>query len=270
MCEAAQTGYSKFLPASTLFTSTLSIPILATLVACAGAGAGLLMTGARRRARLAVPFSGGVLLGVAVLGLLPELSAEMGWVPGGVLFTAGYLILMGVDRYVYPVCPTCSHDHDHAGCAAMLHGFAGPLAAATALHSFLDGWNIAAAQTGGGADLRVTVPFAIMLHKLPEGVALGALMVASVQSRWGALGLCVGAESLTVVGAMGALSIAPVLGSGWMIYPLALAGGFFVYLGMHAVHQEWRKRGASPALVPALAGVVIAAGLQEGVHVLLR
>ncbi len=152
----------------------------------------------------------------------------------------------------------------------MLHGFAGPLIAATALHSFLDGWNIAAAQAGGGTDLRITIPVAIMLHKIPEGVALGALMLASVPSRWSALGWCVAAESLTIMGASAGLAITPVLGSRWMGYPLAVAGGFFVYLGLHAVHQEWRKRGAFPALVPAVTGVLGAAGIQQGVHVLLR
>jgi hypothetical protein len=41
---------------------------------------------------------------------------------------------------------------------------------------------------------------------------------------------------------------------------LALAGGSFLYLGAHAVHGEWRRRGR-PAFVPALVGVFGAAAV---------
>ncbi len=248
----------------------MGIPVASSLVACLGAGAGVSLTGARKGARLLIPFSGGVLLGVAVFGLLPELSIEMGWVRGLACFVLGYVILLLIDRYVYPVCPTCSHDHDHTGCATALHGFAAPLISATALHSFLDGWNIAAAQSGSTTELRITIPLAILLHKVPEGVALGALMLASLRSRGSAFAWCIAAESLTVAGAAVALTVAPVLGVAWMGYPLALAGGFFLYLGLHAVHEEWRRRGAIPAMMPALTGAVGVAALQQGIRALIH
>src|SRR5580658_2808192 len=100
----------------------------------------------RRRARVVVPFSAGVLLGVALFGLAPELASELGWARVLALAGGGYGLLLLVDRYVYPVCPTCAHDHDHRGCEAELHGFAAPLIAAAAMHSFLDGWSVATAQ----------------------------------------------------------------------------------------------------------------------------
>ena len=128
------------------YTSGLLLPALATAVGLAGAALGLWLTGMRRRARVVVPFSAGVLLGVALFGLLPELAVEMGWAPSLALFAAGYVLLIAIDRYVYPVCPVCAHDHDHGACATELHGFAGPLLAAAALHCFLDGWSVATAQ----------------------------------------------------------------------------------------------------------------------------
>ncbi len=257
------------MPVSTLFSSPLGIPIAATAVALASAAAGVFLTGARRNARLVVPFSGGLLLGIALFGLLPELSLAIGRSRGVALFAAGYLLLAGVDRFIYPVCPTCSHDHDHTGCTTALHGFAAPLVAATALHSFLDGWNVSAAQSGGMPDLRFTIPLAVLLHKLPEGAALGSLMLASVRSRSAALAWCAMAESVTIPGGMAALAVVPVLGSRWMGYPLALAGGCFLYLGFHAVHEEWKRRGAATAAVPAITGAAGAAVLQAGVHMLL-
>src|SRR5690242_754549 len=97
---------------------------LATLVGIAGATLGIWLTGLRKRARAVVPFSAGLLLGVAIFGLVPELAGEIGWPAGALLFASGYAALLTINRFVYPVCPTCSHDHDHTACTTELHGFA--------------------------------------------------------------------------------------------------------------------------------------------------
>src|SRR5215471_2082145 len=110
----------------------ITSPALATLVGVSGAMLGLWLTGMRRRTRVVVPFSAGVLLGVALFGLVPELAHELGWMSSALLFAGGYLTLLLVDRFLHPICPTCSHDHDHHACAAELHGFAAPLVAAAA------------------------------------------------------------------------------------------------------------------------------------------
>ena len=55
-----------------------------------------------------------------------------------------------------------------------------------------------------------------------------------------------------------------------MMYPLGITGGWLFYLGFHAVHEEWRRRGAAPAFVPALTGVAGAAVLQRGAEALFR
>ena len=56
----------------------LTAPVLATLVGILGAVLGIWLTGLRQRARMVVPFSAGVLLGVALFGLVPELASELG------------------------------------------------------------------------------------------------------------------------------------------------------------------------------------------------
>src|SRR5215470_4449098 len=139
----------------------ITSPALATLVGISGAMLGLWLTGLRRRTRVVVPFSAGVLLGVALFGLVPELARDLGWPAGLALAGAGYAALLLVNRYVYRVCPTCSHDHDHNACSTELHGFAAPLIAAAALHSFLDGWSIATVEIGATLGLRVAVPVAV-------------------------------------------------------------------------------------------------------------
>jgi len=242
--------------------------VVATLIGIGGALAGLWLTGAHRRSRVVVPFSAGVLLGVALFFLLPELIADSGWLTSVVLFAAGYLVLFVVNRYAYPVCPTCSHDHDHNACATVLHGFAAPLITASAMHSFLDGWSIATAGESVAAGIRLAVPFAIAIHKVPEGIALGGILRVSMRSRLATFGWCALAQGFTLVGGGVGLALAPWLGTNWITYPLGVAGGCFFYLGFHAVHEEWKRRGPVPAFMPALTGAAGAAFLQRSFHFL--
>lgn len=231
---------------------------------------GLWLTGVRRRARAVVPFSAGVLLGVALFGLLPELALEFGWTRSVLLFAVGYGLLFFINRFAYPVCPTCAHDHDHNSCSTELHGFAGPLIAAASLHSFLDGWSVATAQLAVPLGLRVAVPLAVGLHKLPEGIALGAILRASVKSRAEATLWCAVAEGTTLAGGALGLLMSPHLGSEWILYPLGITAGWLFYLGYHAVHEEWKRRGAKAAFISAATGVAGAAAIQRGAEALFR
>jgi zinc transporter ZupT len=248
--------------------------MLATFVGALAAASGFWLTGAGRKAqgvpRLVLPFSAGVLLGVALFGLLPELAGRAGWAATIVLFALGYGILIVVDRYFYSVCPTCAHDHDHHACAEEFHGFAAPLLTAAAIHSFLDGWSVATAQQIGPVGLRVAVPLAVVLHKIPEGIALGGIVCAAMGPRPLALGACVLAEGCTAMGAGLGLLLAPRLGTGWILYPLGMTAGWISYLGFHALHEEWKRFGAAQAFVSALTGVAGAAAIQRGAEALFR
>jgi zinc transporter ZupT len=217
-----------------------------------------------------VPFSAGVLLGVALFGLLPELAEQAGWIVSGLFFLAGYALLIAVNRFAYPVCPTCAHDHDHGSCATELHGFAAPLIAAAALHAFLDGWSIAIVLPTAPLGLRVAVPLAIMLHKLPEGIALGGILSVSMESRARAMAWCALAEGATLVGGLFGLAMTPYLGAQWILYPIGVTAGWLFYLGQHAVHEEWKRRGATPAFLSAAVGIAGAAVIQRGVEALFQ
>jgi zinc transporter ZupT len=248
----------------------ITAPALATFVGLLGAVLGIWMTGLRQRARTVVPFSAGILLGVALFGLVPELASEIGWRVTILLFSAGYCVLLLLNRFVYRVCPTCSHDHDHNACSTELHGFAAPLIAAATVHSFLDGWSVATVQLAVPLGLRVAVPLAVALHKLPEGIALGGILQAAVRSRKAALGWAVLAEGSTLAGGALGLLMGPRLGSEWITYPMGIAAGWLFYLGYHAVHEEWKRRGARPAFASAAAGVAGAAAIQRGVEAWFR
>jgi zinc transporter ZupT len=248
----------------------MGAPALATAVGLGGALIGVWMTGAHRRSRVILAFSAGVLLGVVLFGLAPEIAHEAGWGRAALLFGVGYGLLLLINRFVYPVCPTCSHDHNHSACATELHGFAAPLIGVTALHSFLDGWSVATVQQVAPLGLRVAVPVAVALHKLPEGIAIGAILLAAVKSRTAAVGWAAVAQGTTVLGGAVGLTLAPRLGSEWTTYPLGIAAGWLCYLGYHAVHEEVKRRGARAAAMAAGGGVAVAALVQRGAEALLR
>ncbi len=251
------------------FSSSLGpfLALLSTLIGVAGALVGVsTATGAHRRI---VPFSGGLLIGIAAFGVLPELISEFGWGAGPAMLAAGVALLWAFDHYLYPICPSCSHTHDHDRCSTELHGFALPLVAAAAIHSFLDGLGVAASQQDQSQGLGVAVLAGVVLHKIPEGIALGIMLRAALRSRSSALAWCVVAEGSTFLGALFESIISARFGVSWVGYALALAGGSFVYLGFHAVHGEWRRRGV-PAFMPALTGAAGAAAIQQGVRVLFH
>ena len=237
----------------------LLLPVIAFAVALAGAIPGLYLNSLPRAARTAIPFSGGILLGVSLFGLLPELAGEIGWLRGLPVFALGYLLVYLLDRYSFAVCPACSHDHNHNDCAQALHGFTVPLACAAAAHAFLDGWGLVSAQSGAGTGVRLAFPIAVLLHKFPEGLALGAILKASTKGRGAALAWCAVAESTTVLGGFAGLELTPRLGSAWTNYPLAVAGGCFLYLGYHAIHGRWKA---------AAGGIAGAAVLQQSARLL--
>ena len=141
-----------------------------------------------------------------------------------------------------PFVPACSHNHEHDHCETRLHGFAGPLLVAAAVHSAMDGWTLTAAQSVagfGGAFLT-----GIAFHKLPEGVALGVIARASMSSRLGAIVWCAAAESATLAGGGMAMVLAPYLNENAIHVVLAMAGGSF------CTWADTRSTGSGDAAVP--------------------
>ena len=157
------------------------------------------------------------------------------------------------------MCPSCSHEHEHEHdhCSTALHGFGPPLLIAASLHAALDGWSVVAADgaSNGWAGLGGAFALAVAVHKIPEGIALGVIARAALESRQAALWWSITAELMTMAGAGLEIALAPYLGQTLLHALLAIAGGAFVYLGVHAVHGEWRRRGAGAAFYPAITGI---------------
>jgi zinc transporter ZupT len=221
----------------------MQLSLLAVLIGSGGAFAGAYANMPHGRARLFVPVSGAILLAVSLFSILPETAGEGGWLRAGLLYGCGYTLLLVVDRYIHPVCPSCSHNHDHGHCELELHGFSVPLVIATSIHAFVDGWGMTVAWNAAAGSLRAAIPMAILLHKIPEGLALGVMLRASLKSRRNAAAWGIAAESATGVGALVAMLLLPGASPAWARDLLAVAGGTFLYLGLHAVHGAlgWRN-----------------------------
>lgn len=235
--------------------SVLFYSFLVAAVAIVGVFAGVRLSAVQSIARGLVAFSGGILMGVAGFWILPDLAEFFGWSAAVGWVGAGFAVMWATNRYIHPVCPSCSHTHDHDQCSTRLHGFAGPMITVAAVHSFLDGWVLAAGGEAASATVATGVVLGIAAHKLPEGIALGIIVRASVRKVGSAIISLVLVELLTVLGSAGAVVLEPFLGTHWAHALLALAAGSFVFLGYHAIHSEYKRGGAVPAFMPALGGV---------------
>ena len=208
----------------------------------AGAAAGVWMSGIPEISRRIVPVSGAVLLLLSLAWVMPELGEMIGWPLGPALMLAGCAGIFLIDRFVYPVCPACSHTHDHDSCSTRLHGFATPLIFAALIHSIFDGWALAAGHTGEFPGVRSAIAAGVLIHKVPESIAYGVILRAALRHRGMAMLWALVAQAATLLGAVLAVAMAARIGSAWIAVLLALGGGTFLYLGFHAVHGEWKRR----------------------------
>jgi len=199
--------------------------MFATALALACAIAGARFEADAPRGRILVPLSGALLLAAAIFGVGPEVVRGAGWIATIALAAAAYIGLSMFDMHGHPVCPSSSHGES----------FAVSLAIATGFHAFLDGWGLSVIRSASTGEVPNAILGAILLHKIPEGLALGAMLRASTPSLASALALAGAAELMTTGGSIVGAWAAPAT---WVSYPLAIALGMFVFLGAHAVRGE--------------------------------
>ena len=243
--------------------------LLLTALAIGGVVAGVLLGRTRGLPPRIAAAGGGLLFGISLFWMLPEMVQNSGWFVGLLALSVGVAALWCIDHFVHPICPSCSHSHDHKHCAAPpLHGFAGPLLIATGLHSVLDGWGVQMLASNAVAGM--AAPLGLALHKIPEGLALGLIARESIDSTAVAFWACAAAESLTLLGAWiepqadkaGALHF----GTLWVTGVLAIVAGSFIFLGFHTVDGSRRKPGVIPTFVLTLLAVAVLAFVERHSH----
>ena len=226
--------------------------LLIAVAAVAGGSSVALLKLGHRTTQVLLSFTGGVLLGVGLLHLLPHAAAElggdidatMGWALGG--FFVMFLLERAFHGHAHHAAESgCDHDHDHDGPAHHHHqppgGRRGPWAwcgafAGLALHSLADGAALAAsvgadAAHGAGPLAGVATFLAILLHKPLDAAIIATLMAEAGASRGLRLGVNLSYAAVVPLGAVGFLASLPLFGGhqeAVLGVALAVAGGAFV------------------------------------------
>jgi len=239
--------------------------ILAFLLALAGGTVSVLIGVSHHRLCGLISLAAGTLLGVTLFTILPETAAGMTWWQLLLALASGYAVFFLISKYVFHVCPACAASHFDEATTHRFSEIASALIIALAIHSTLDGLALAAGQeTHGRTDL--TMLLAVCVHKVPEGLALGALLLGAGLGRARVVTWVAAVEATTVLGGVaGILWLRPGF---WLDAVLAHAGGGFVFLAAHAVLGEMVKHGKTIVFANFSIGLALIAVLNIAVRLL--
>ncbi len=229
-------------------------------IALAGGALSALLARTHRQLCAFISLGAGTLLGVAVCGIAPECLEALRWWQFVLGVGSGYLLFALVSRYIFHICPACAASHFDEATTHHLAEFALAMMIALAIHCTVDGLALAVGHEESAAvDLSVT--FAICVHKFPEGLALGALLIGGGFRRRNMLWLVAAVESTTILGGVLGWFVFGHVSEVWLALALANAGGGFFYLAVHAVLGEILKHHKALVLANFAAGFCAIAAL---------
>jgi ZIP family zinc transporter/zinc and cadmium transporter len=165
-----------------------------------------------------VALSAGFMVSVALLDLAPDAIKTHGD-SAGLVILIGYLLVHFTQHTLAPHFHFGEEVH-HVTKMVSFSALAGLI-----LHTFVDGVAIASGF-GVSEGLGILVFFAILLHKLPEGLAISSLFLASGESRGAALAASGALALSSLLGALLTQAV-PLLSQ----YGLPLAAGVTLYVG---------------------------------------
>ncbi|HEU4880035.1 MAG TPA: ZIP family metal transporter [Gemmatimonadaceae bacterium] len=176
-----------------------------------------------------IALSAGFMVSVAILDLAPEAIEQHG-AGAAPLILIGFLLVHLTQHTLVPHFHFGEEVHEVTKAVSM-SALAGLL-----LHTFVDG----VAITSGfavRAGLGFLVFIAILLHKLPEGLAISSLFLASGASRKRAMLAGASLGVATVIGGLTTELIAPL-----KEYGLAFAAGVSLYVGASNLVPEFQAK----------------------------
>ncbi|HEX6070068.1 MAG TPA: ZIP family metal transporter [Longimicrobiaceae bacterium] len=208
--------------------------VYALVAAGANLAGGLVITtaspGGRLSQRLLIGFGAGFMLAVAFLAMIPHAMEQGSGAAVGIL--AGYLLVHLTQHVLVR--------HFHFGEETHGHEMVGRWVGITALlglllHTFFDGVAIASGF-GVSAELGLLIFTAILLHKIPEGVTIASIMLASGNSAGRALASVLLLGFSTVLGVLLTAYVRPLEAHG-----LALSAGVTIYVAASNLIPEVQK-----------------------------
>jgi zinc transporter ZupT len=231
--------------------------VIRTLVAFAVALAGAILSAllARTHKQLCalISLGAGTLLGVTVFAITPKCWQDLAPWQFALGAASGYGLFALISKYVFHVCPACAASHFDEAATHRFGEIAVAMMIALAVHCTVDGLALAAGnQEQAGLDFSITM--AICVHKAPEGLALGALLLGAGFHRGRMLWLVSAVESTTIVGGLLGWFVLRDVSNIWLALALAHAGGGFIFLATHAVLGEIMKHEKKIVLLSFTAG----------------
>ena len=194
------------------------------------------LTGLKNRDKLhrLLGFTAGVVMGVVVFDLLPEIFSSIGHggnaTPAMIALICGFLVFHIVEKSIlihesqehdYPV-----HHHPNVGFASAL---------ALAGHSFLDGLGIGLGFQAGNA-VGVAVAIAVIAHDFSDGLNTVTLMLVNKNNRKKAFAMLLVDALAPVAGAIVGTVIH--IGDAGLTLYLGFFAGFLLYIGASEILPE--------------------------------
>ncbi len=230
-------------------TDNLSVGyvVLAFALAVGGGALGASLGTSHRRLCALISLGAGTLLGVTLFAIVPESLEKLSWWGLLVALGSGYALFAVVTKYVYHVCPACAASHFDEATTHRFSEIAAAMMVALAIHCTADGVALAAGHEAsasgavGGRLLDLSLVLAVCVHKVPEGLALGALLLGAGFDQRGTVLRVAAVEAATLLGGIVGWVFLPSVTGLWLDAVVAHVGGGFLFLASHAVFGEILK-----------------------------
>ena len=190
-----------------------------------------------------ISFAAGTLLGVTIFAILPGSFGACPWWAGLLALITGYALFFFISKHVHHVCPAI-----HSTTDGLALGIQGEIPATGATK-----WSLFSA---------------LCIHKVPEGLALGSLLIGAGLQRVAAVGWVAAVEATTLLGGVIGYFFLTNVSILWLGLIMAHVGGGFIYLATHAVVGEMLKHGKKLVLTSFALGVALIAVLNVGLRLL--
>jgi len=244
-----------------LFAWILAFSLLGSVGAVAGAGLLLAFPTAVRKALvpILIGYATGVLLGAALLGMIPAALARSTSAVVLPTLLAGIVAFFVLEKAVL-----WRHCHD-GDC--QVHGRAGALILiGDAFHNFVDGVVIAAAFLAS-VPLGVGAAVAVIAHEVPQEVGDFAILLDSGYTRARAFWLNLLSSAATLPGALAGYFWLGQMNES-IPYILAISAASFIYIALAdlvpSLHRRMLRVESALQVILLLAGIATIALMQPG------
>jgi zinc transporter ZupT len=218
--------------------------LLAFALAVLGGALGAFLGTSHKRLCALISIGAGTLLGVTIFAILPESFEGLRWWGVFLAFGSGYGVFALISKYVYHVCPACAASHFDEAATHRFSEIASAMMLALSIHCTADGLALAAGReahashVSGGSVLDFSLVVAVCVHKVPEGLALGALLLGAGFNPAKVVLRVAAVEATTLLGGIVGWCFLRQVSDTWLDAVVAHVGGGFLFLASHAVFGE--------------------------------